>query len=323
MEFTLCVLRTELRARSVQLAAGLYPSGRSCGPVGRWRQRTGEAALSGLDTAFLSMETPINSGSLVDHLPRAGRRRTAPPPPRGARLCGRKEVEDASTSSGSTAAAWSPTRSASTTVLGRRCGPRPRVPHPEIAAPRPGRPAVRRAGRPSDVPALGPVPAPVGVVRHQRAGGWPGGTPHQDPPRHDRWGVGRRADPACCSTPTRRAREVEGPTSWGTRRGPPRPQMFRRALLDVRRPQKVCQIQARIMRPGVSSQGTRPCARWCRCWLDPSSDRQTMTDPCPRPHPPTPFNRTITAHRRFAYRSLRLTDAQTVKRAFGVTSTTW
>src|ERR1700682_4811950 len=35
--------------------------------------------------------------------------------------------------------------------------------------------------------------------------------------------------------------------------------------------------------------------------------------------PPTPFNRAITAHRRFAFRTLALKDAQTIKRAFGVT----
>ena len=35
--------------------------------------------------------------------------------------------------------------------------------------------------------------------------------------------------------------------------------------------------------------------------------------------PPTPFNRTITAHRRFAFRTLKLSDVQFVKRAFGVT----
>jgi WS/DGAT/MGAT family acyltransferase len=38
-----------------------------------------------------------------------------------------------------------------------------------------------------------------------------------------------------------------------------------------------------------------------------------------RPAPATPFNKSITAHRRFAFESLQLADAQTVKRAFGVT----
>ena len=38
-----------------------------------------------------------------------------------------------------------------------------------------------------------------------------------------------------------------------------------------------------------------------------------------RPAPRTPWNRAVTGHRRFAFRSLSLTDAQTVKRAFGVT----
>ncbi len=38
-----------------------------------------------------------------------------------------------------------------------------------------------------------------------------------------------------------------------------------------------------------------------------------------RPAPRTPFNRAITAHRRFAYGSLSLSDAKAVRRAFGVT----
>jgi diacylglycerol O-acyltransferase / wax synthase len=37
------------------------------------------------------------------------------------------------------------------------------------------------------------------------------------------------------------------------------------------------------------------------------------------PAPPTPWNRSVTAHRRFAFRTLRLADAQVIKRAFGVT----
>jgi diacylglycerol O-acyltransferase len=35
--------------------------------------------------------------------------------------------------------------------------------------------------------------------------------------------------------------------------------------------------------------------------------------------PRTPFNRSITPHRRFAFRTLRLSDAQAIKKAFGVT----
>jgi WS/DGAT/MGAT family acyltransferase len=38
-----------------------------------------------------------------------------------------------------------------------------------------------------------------------------------------------------------------------------------------------------------------------------------------RPAPKTPWNRSVTGHRRFAFRTLSLSDAQTVKRAFGVT----
>jgi WS/DGAT/MGAT family acyltransferase len=37
------------------------------------------------------------------------------------------------------------------------------------------------------------------------------------------------------------------------------------------------------------------------------------------PAPATPWNRSISAHRRFAFRTLRLADAQAVKQAFGVT----
>jgi diacylglycerol O-acyltransferase len=37
-----------------------------------------------------------------------------------------------------------------------------------------------------------------------------------------------------------------------------------------------------------------------------------------RPAPRTPFNRSITPHRRFAFRTLSLSDVQAIKRAFGV-----
>ena len=76
--------------------------------------------------------------------------------------------------------------------------------------------------------------------------------------------------------------------------------------------------QVRLMRQAAELSGNPMVRAMAREFLPgvptvPESRLQT------RLAPPTPFNRTITAHRRFAFRTLKLSDVQFVKRAFGVT----
>ena len=77
-------------------------------------------------------------------------------------------------------------------VLDRRPGLRPRLPHPpsQPGPARAGRPA-RRADLPHRRPTDGPHPSAVGGLRHRRPGERTLGTAHQVPPRHDRRGVRR------------------------------------------------------------------------------------------------------------------------------------
>ena len=88
-------------------------------------------------------------------------------------------------------------------------------------------------------------------------------------------------------------------------------------------PARCSQLQARMLRATSDLTGN-PAFRQMAADLArrPAGPTRCLwrSDPVPtRPAPSTPFNRTITAHRRFAFRTLRLSDAETVKRAFGVT----
>ena len=116
---------------------------------------------------------------------------------------------------------------------------------------------------------------------------------------------------------------IEPPSEpWVPEAMPSQADLLRRALWAyVMRPRKVLQLQARMLRATGDMTGN-PAFRRIAADLArrPGSRRDASESSVPtRLAPSTPFNRTITAHRRFAFRTLRLSDAQIVKRAFGVT----
>jgi WS/DGAT/MGAT family acyltransferase len=116
-------------------------------------------------------------------------------------------------------------------------------------------------------------------------------------------------------------REVELPAEpWQPERPPSSAELLARAAWGLAlRPQKVARAQARLLRAGPRAVGNPAVRSIVSSWFDLSADRQARRRTPGLSAPPTPFNKSITAHRRFAYRTLRLSDAQTVKRAFGVT----
>jgi diacylglycerol O-acyltransferase / wax synthase len=104
--------------------------------------------------------------------------------------------------------------------------------------------------------------------------------------------------------------------------------MFTRGVTNLgRSPQRLIKYQARLVKHLTRSRGTglsdmlgmvRPFAPSMR-----NSPREEVRDAPPvlpsRSAPPTPFNRSITPHRRFAYRSASLSRIRTLKSAYGVT----
>lgn len=95
------------------------------------------------------------------------------------------------------------------------------------------------------------------------------------------------------------------------------------------RPQKMVELQVQLLRTAAKLTGN-PVFRQLALAATPglralrrrAGERPEGTVPptlTTGSAPPTPWNRAVTAHRRFAIRTLRLADAQTVKRAFGVT----
>ena len=122
---------------------------------------------------------------------------------------------------------------------------------------------------------------------------------------------------------------IEPPAQpWQPEPPPTASDLLGRTLLTYAvRPRKLLELQLRALRSAAALSGnpafrqavaaTIPGLRRIGLLERPSGE-QRITLPN-RSAPRTPFNRSITAHRRFAFRTLRLSDAQTVKRAFGVT----
>ena len=105
--------------------------------------------------------------------------------------------------------------------------------------------------------------------------------------------------------------------------------LARTALGYATRPQKMLELQVQLLRTAARLTGN-PVFRQLALAAMPglkalrrlSGERPDATVPptlATGSAPSTPWNRAITAHRRFAFRTLRLADAQTVKHAFGVT----
>ena len=105
--------------------------------------------------------------------------------------------------------------------------------------------------------------------------------------------------------------------------------LLRTAVGYATKPQKMVELQVQLLRTAARLTGN-PVVRQMAIAAMPglrairrlSGERPEATVPpalSVGAAPATPWNRTVTAHRRFAFRTLRLADAQAVKRAFGVT----
>jgi diacylglycerol O-acyltransferase / wax synthase len=122
-------------------------------------------------------------------------------------------------------------------------------------------------------------------------------------------------------------RVVDPPTEpWQPEPTPTSLELLGRALWSyARRPQKAIEYQARLLRETARLTGSPALRELSSTWLPtswpwwPSRDTKDDGARLVRRAPPTPFNRAITAHRRFAFCTLKLSDAQAVKRALGVT----
>jgi diacylglycerol O-acyltransferase / wax synthase len=122
-------------------------------------------------------------------------------------------------------------------------------------------------------------------------------------------------------------RVVEPPTEpWRPEPTPTSLELLGRALWSyAMRPQKVLEYQMRLMKE-TALMTRNPALReltpnWLpSSWPWPSSkDRKDDASQLTRSAPPTLFNRAITAHRRFAFCTVKLSDVQAVKRTLGVT----
>lgn len=124
-------------------------------------------------------------------------------------------------------------------------------------------------------------------------------------------------------------RTVEPPTeAWRPERTPSRPELVARTAASLAtRPRKAVGFGVQVVRT-VGDLSGNPIVRQTvraavpglrRLRVLPPSSRPPQPVLPTRPAPRTPFNRSISPHRRFAFRTLPLADAQAVKRAFGVT----
>jgi diacylglycerol O-acyltransferase len=121
-------------------------------------------------------------------------------------------------------------------------------------------------------------------------------------------------------------RHIDPPdTPLVTERTPTPLELAGRAVLElISHPGKAMRMQMQLIEAGISLGGNRAfrdmvatsMPRW-----QPFGTRGATngTTPGLTGVPRTPFNGVVTAHRRLAFRTLRLGDAQTVKRTFGVT----
>jgi diacylglycerol O-acyltransferase len=120
-------------------------------------------------------------------------------------------------------------------------------------------------------------------------------------------------------------RHIEPPPGPPTSERTPSPfELTTRALLEwASRPANLVSLQWRLLGASMSFGRSRAfrdmvstsLPRWGRPGGNNEAERYRPSLTAPR----TPFNGAITAHRRLAIRTLRLGDAQAVKRTFGVT----
>jgi diacylglycerol O-acyltransferase len=122
-------------------------------------------------------------------------------------------------------------------------------------------------------------------------------------------------------------RVIEPPAEpWRPEPTPTPLDLLGRAMLSyAMRPQKVLDYQLRLMRETARFTRSPALREAFSAWMPsywPGSPPKARKDDgarLSRGAPPTPFNRAITAHRRFAFCTLKLSDVQAVKRTQGVT----
>ncbi|MEA3184617.1 MAG: diacylglycerol O-acyltransferase / wax synthase [Ilumatobacteraceae bacterium] len=132
-------------------------------------------------------------------------------------------------------------------------------------------------------------------------------------------------------------RPITGPTPWKPETVPSDQQLLRMTFAELlRRPEKVIRLGVRTTRDlatATRSGGLRAIAdmvaqpmpgmlggimrRRLRAQHGDDTDRPPALPPTHAPR--TPWNQAITPHRRFAYTTIGLDDAKTVRRAFGCT----
>ena len=132
-------------------------------------------------------------------------------------------------------------------------------------------------------------------------------------------------------------RPVTGPAPWEPEVAPSDEELLRMTFLEfVRRPEKLIRLGVRTTRElatATRSGGLRAIAdmvaqpmpgplgslmrRRLRSQFGEDTDRPPALPPTHAPR--TPWNQAITPHRRFAYTTIPLDDAKTVRRAFGCT----
>ena len=114
-------------------------------------------------------------------------------------------------------------------------------------------------------------------------------------------------------------RTIEPPKEAPAPERTPTPmELWARAMFELAtQPGKLVRLQTRMLRAGAELSGNPVFREWVTAALPGGrGDRSALpTGSAPR----TPFNAIITGHRRLAFRTLRLEDAQRVKRAFGAT----
>lgn len=124
-------------------------------------------------------------------------------------------------------------------------------------------------------------------------------------------------------------REVAPPSEpWRPEPVPSRPALVAMTAASLAtRPRKAIRFQVQVVRTLAELSGNPVVRQTVRAAVPglrrlrvlPPSSRPPQPVLPTRPAPRTPFNRSISPHRRFAFRTLALADAQAVKRAFDVT----
>jgi WS/DGAT/MGAT family acyltransferase len=114
---------------------------------------------------------------------------------------------------------------------------------------------------------------------------------------------------------------------WKPERVPTSTEMFNRTMLGmIRRPEKTLRLQLGILRQlgeATRSKGVSTMVNALRRTLLPAKRGEADADQAPalptRPAPRTSFNRTISPHRRIAFRSASLADIKALKTHLGAT----